>query len=358
MKRCAYQRKGNGSIATLAFVAMVPLVGAIAGLAVDCMHNNDAIGGLQRATDAAAMAGAYATPECLGVLADTAQVTGPGNEPAVNAALLVAGLNIVDGRQVKTDMAGDVTVTATIGPVGYGGNPVVYTKVYPTCTVDATMNIHSLFGMLFGNYGQTISTHSVASAGDNIDTVPPNCIYPMALGFNDLQPTAGLSLSALKEFKSYSWSFTKNAAWTDVTTSAAAAVNAAQVAYITPGAPGVAGSGWNTGGAGGSPATAVGQSATCFSGTMLSSETALAALPSGTVLLIPIVDSTASSGTYTIRGFVELSYAGYDGTLGKDAVFTGYLNKLIGPGINTGIGLGAYATWLNNLGPKSVQLTQ
>ena len=46
MKRKANSRN-RGSVALLAFIAVVPLVAAIGGFAVDCMHVNDAKGALQ-----------------------------------------------------------------------------------------------------------------------------------------------------------------------------------------------------------------------------------------------------------------------------------------------------------------------
>ncbi len=176
MKIPNHRRRNNGATAALAFVAIVPLVAALGGFAVDAMHFNDAAGALQRACDAAALAGA----QNLGSYSSGKAVSGTsvstGNNDSVNYALEVAQLNAVDGS-IGLWSNGDRSITATIrydsSLSGPNTNP-------NRCDVTASIGIKSLFTKIFGNYSQTVSTS--ASAG----LTPLNKLYsylPMIVSY-------------------------------------------------------------------------------------------------------------------------------------------------------------------------------
>lgn len=178
MKLPSRSSRKRGAIASLGLVAIVPLLGAIGAISVDLMHNNDAIGALQRATDAAALAGAQDLASYKGppLLATATTTSASANEDAVNAALNVSSFNIADGHSVHTGVVSGATVTATLSP----------TPKPTQCTVDATLPIHSIMAMIFGNFGQTINTHSVAGAGQVADTM--GLYMPVLLSSTDADP--------------------------------------------------------------------------------------------------------------------------------------------------------------------------
>lgn len=173
-------RQSNGSIVALAFVALVPLILAIGGFSVDCMHFNDQRGAMQRATDAGALAGAIDIPSWKGNLSQsgttnsgTNYTTGKigTNEEPVDMALAATGLNVVDGNRPVTN-GSTINVfaellqqyTPNMTQSGNGHPPIA-------CHVHAQMQIRSLFAGMFGNWTQTVSTDSVAGPGPQITTL-------------------------------------------------------------------------------------------------------------------------------------------------------------------------------------------
>jgi hypothetical protein len=160
MKRRLNARRNQGSVAALAFVATVPLLAAIGGIAVDCMHFNDAKGELQRATDAAALAGAEDLINYLGTKNTTGTSVSTSNEEPVNFALQVAALNPVDGP-LGLWQSGDRSLSATIR---YDSTLAGPANIPNRCDVKGTIGIRSLFSQIFGNFGQTVITNS--SAGE------------------------------------------------------------------------------------------------------------------------------------------------------------------------------------------------
>jgi Flp pilus assembly protein TadG len=174
MKRKRCRRSDHGSLAALAFVALVPLVAAIGGFAVDCMHVNDGKGELQRATDAAALGGALDLVNYAGTGAVTAQTVSNSNSEPVNVALQVGSMNAADGAQgVYTSAPISRTVTATIwnSANGIGGKLDTNNNRPDRCTVDATIQINSIFAKMFGNFSQTINTHSVAGQANKVNSL-------------------------------------------------------------------------------------------------------------------------------------------------------------------------------------------
>jgi Flp pilus assembly protein TadG len=142
----------------LAFVAVVPLVAAFGGIAVDCMHYNDATSELQRTTDAAALAGAEDLNKYVGGKNMTGTTVSATNEEPVNFAIQVASLNAVDGP-VGLWSSSSRTVTATILHDNNFGGPAGFPN---RCNVTGTISIRSLFAKIFGNFHNTVTTSSSA----------------------------------------------------------------------------------------------------------------------------------------------------------------------------------------------------
>lgn len=174
-------RSQKGSTAALAFIALLPLIGLLGGFAVDCMHVNDAHGELQRALDAAALAGAHDLGNFDGSKSTSAQTVSDGNEEPVNHALQVASLNAVDGPSGIWH-SGDRTVTASI----------VYDPNFPgpanrpnRCNVSGSIGLKSIFAQMFGNYGQSVNA-TASAALTSLTTL--YSFMPLLVSINDLDP--------------------------------------------------------------------------------------------------------------------------------------------------------------------------
>jgi len=185
MKRGKLAARNRGSVATLAFVAVVPLLAAFGGIAVDSMHYNDAMGELQRATDAAALAGAEDLNNYIGSKNTTASSVSSTNEEPVNFALDVATMNAVDGP-IGLWQSSNRTVNATIRYDSKLSGPANRPN---RCDVSGQIFIRSLFAKMFGNFGQTVSTTS--SAGYTaLNTLP---IYmPLLVSWVDPDPSGDI----------------------------------------------------------------------------------------------------------------------------------------------------------------------
>jgi Flp pilus assembly protein TadG len=179
LKRTVMKRN-RGSVAALAFVAVVPLVAGIGAVAVDSMHFNDARGALQRATDAAALAGAQDLGNYIGTKNKTGTTVDPVNEEPVNYALELARMNAVDGavglwnnsnRSVKATIRFD----ATLGGGGVATQP-------NRCDVTASVFIRSIFAQIFGNFGQTVNS---ASSAGFLSVNRVSGYAPMLVSWND-----------------------------------------------------------------------------------------------------------------------------------------------------------------------------
>jgi Flp pilus assembly protein TadG len=160
MKTRLHSRRNQGSAAALAFVAVVPLVAAIGGFAVDCMHFNDAKGELQRATDAAALGGAQDLQSYngTGIPASASSYSAANNEP-LNFALATAAMNAVDGP-IGLWSSSNRSITATIR---YDSN-FPGTPTWPNrCDVATSVHINSLFERIIGNFGQNVNARASAS---------------------------------------------------------------------------------------------------------------------------------------------------------------------------------------------------
>lgn len=175
------RRNKRGSVSVLPFIALVPLLAAIGGFAVDCMHVNDARGELQRATDAAALAGAQDLANYDGSKLMTANSVDAANEEPVNFALQVASLNAVDGP-LGVWHGGQRTVTATIRyDASIPGPPNRPNR----CDVTGSVKIDSFFAQCFGNFGQTVNSTSSA-AFSQLNTL--YSYMPLLVSINDLDP--------------------------------------------------------------------------------------------------------------------------------------------------------------------------
>jgi hypothetical protein len=160
MKTRLHSRRNQGSAAALAFVAVVPLVAAIGGFAVDCMHVNDAKGELQRATDAAALSGAQDLQNYnkTGIPATATSYSASNSEP-LNFALAVAAMNAVDGP-IGLWSSSNRNISTTIRyDSNFPGSPTWPNR----CDVATSMRISSLFARLIGNFGQNVSARASAA---------------------------------------------------------------------------------------------------------------------------------------------------------------------------------------------------
>lgn len=305
----------RGSVVTVALVALVPLLGAIGAVAVDLMHNNDAIGALQRSTDAGALAGAQDLSTYKGApLKSTATVadsSSPGsNEDAVNVALSVAKLNIADGHSVYTDVVPNAKVTATLSP----------TPSPSQCTVDATLPINSLLAKLFGNFGQTITAHSVAGLGPPVDKM--GGFMPVLPSYSEKDPS-GKVLSAATAGSTYTVEIKTNALWiynpnvTDIE-----ALNG----IINPLSNSL-----------NEPAIAIGDIIKSDNG--IKSAGTLFPQLVGKTVFFPITSDSVGTGTpsHPVIGFIAMKITSANGKNPNPSV-TGIIVPLVGPGTNTGRG--------------------
>jgi hypothetical protein len=182
MKTRLRTRRNQGSAAALAFVAVVPLVAAIGGFAVDCMHFNDAKGELQRATDAAALGGAQDLQKYngTGIPASASSYSATNSEP-LNFALATAAMNAVDGP-IGLWSSSNRTINATIR----------YDSKFPgsatwpnRCDVVTSIHINSLFEKVIGNFGQTVNAKASAAMYPVTTVTTP---MPLLISQDDTDP--------------------------------------------------------------------------------------------------------------------------------------------------------------------------
>ncbi|HEY9792823.1 MAG TPA: pilus assembly protein TadG-related protein [Candidatus Obscuribacterales bacterium] len=160
MKRKYAHVRARGSVAGIAFIALVPLVAAIGGFAVDCMHVNDAKGELQRAVDAAALAGAEDLSKYVpGTIPDSATSVASADQEPLKFALQVAELNAVDGP-FGLWSSSNRSIKATIR---YDSNFPGTANSPNRCDVSSQIYINSLFAKIFGNFGQNVSASGSAA---------------------------------------------------------------------------------------------------------------------------------------------------------------------------------------------------
>jgi hypothetical protein len=142
-------RTNSGSMVALAFVALCPLIVALGAFAIDLMHVNATKGELQRACDAAALAGASQLHNY--------DLDDPKGKSVLKAAKTIAALNPVDGKLVD-DRDEDVKFHASIlePPSANSGGKV---------KCDAEIKIRGIFSKIFGAHYQTVTASSVAGVG-------------------------------------------------------------------------------------------------------------------------------------------------------------------------------------------------
>lgn len=185
-------RSRNGSIAFLAITALLPCLALICAIGADLMHVDDATGQLQRATDAAALAGANYLDYYVGGLAKSGTMINSANEPPVNYALIASQLNTVEGAAAYTN--GDdrtVTVTIRFDPTyGPGPNP-------NRCDVTETFHLKSVLSQVFANFGQDITTTASAAIGQVVDQMGAG-FMPILVSTTQSDPSGRILKNASK----------------------------------------------------------------------------------------------------------------------------------------------------------------
>jgi hypothetical protein len=225
----------------------------------------------------------------------------------------------------------------------------------------ATTHVPSLYSWLVGGQQPTVSAKSIAGGRYPIDNVPQGGVYPIVIGFHDLQPAdspdgAGeIGLDSLQAGEKFYFEVQSNAAWSAVGSSNQSAVRQAQLAY---GQPSLANQSFHVGTAGGAAACAVGGKAICSTDYLSECEhngdsggPGLSELPVGTVLLCPLVDQVATGGDLKIAGFVLLKLLGNDGNYGHVLYTSEIVRTVVPVGHSTGKDLGSFAAWENKNSP-------
>jgi hypothetical protein len=341
-------KRNRGSVAALAFVALVPLIGCIGGFAVDCMHFADQKGALQRATDAAALAGALSLYKWKWGKTNSNSVTGAGNADGVNRALEVAAASGVDSDGLY-QLPPTRTVLATLQ---YQGNPgaVSSTQRPDQCQVDGMVVVKSLlFSLMHNNFGgQSTTTHSVAGSGVVIDTLVT--YFPMVVGKSKTDSYGDPALDSVPIGGTFKFNTRKvagiegNAAWTMGGSGHGESDFDAVAQDLLNGNP---------------PSQAedtitTGQNAFAKKGTQdsLIQDVALAMNGHiGDIIVVPVTDDTGLANNVNIVGFVALQIqsAYYNDTVAPHVleVTTKVVGQYIGNGISRGSGTQAVAPYNN-----------
>jgi Flp pilus assembly protein TadG len=308
--------RAKGSILALAFVAMVPLVAALGGYAVDVMHVNAERLALQRATDAAALAGANDVINYTGSLAASATAQSGGNEEMINWALGMAQCNPVDGRACMTAGADTIRASAVVAS-GASPNYNISTSVSAgnppnACQVIGSMRFRSLLLTIFGNFfgSSPTSFSTLATTSSLAGYLPGVHCFPMAVTLTDVNSWNGKSLKQLSLGGTFWWALKQNAEWTGGPSGAGHSdpvIAAGLTAYGYPGSiPSTLGSfNYQTQGGVGP----VGMNTTLDTTNGITSNVAtMDSTPVGSLLWMPVVKSLGA--TPTIIGFVLIQYQG------------------------------------------------
>ena len=154
-------RSQRGSLGTLILAVIIPISFGIGAFALDMAHYSAVKGELQKAVDAAALAGAASLVE----------------EPdqCENHALIVAEMNNADGKAVS-NLSDSTTVTVEVLPctdtsVGY-------------VTVTASMAIRHMFAPIFGRATDTITTSSRAGTYGTLTQIAADHAFPLAVSID------------------------------------------------------------------------------------------------------------------------------------------------------------------------------
>jgi hypothetical protein len=341
MKRKRIKRN-QGSVAALAFVALVPLVGCIGGFAVDCMHVNDEKGACQRATDAAAIGGGLDLPNWKDGKANSNWQISAGNCLPVNSGLKIASMNAVDGDGLAQATSAPAPREITVSVRKGDGTTLDRTNPPNQCVVDAKVRVSSLlFSLMHNNFGgQTINTHSVAGSGPPANTLLT--YFPLLLSYLEADSYGDPPLGATPAIGSTLTFNTRggNAAWT----AGGSGHGASDFQTIVDGIL--------TNGTGSLPEDAVSSGATTFikQGTMDSLEAATAALINahlGETIVMPVTAQTdlydLADKNVLVKGFIaiKLTSALHDTAVTPHTLkISGtVVGKFLGNGITRGTGV-------------------
>jgi Flp pilus assembly protein TadG len=154
-------RNQRGSLGTLLLALIIPILFGIGAFGLDMAHYSAVKGELQKAVDAAALAGAASLVE----------------EPdqCENHALSVAEMNTADGRPVS-NLSDSTTVTVEVMPcsdteVGY-------------VTVTANMAIRHMFAPIFGREWDIVTTSSRAGTYGTLTQIAADHAFPLAVSID------------------------------------------------------------------------------------------------------------------------------------------------------------------------------
>lgn len=206
-------RSQRGGLVTLVLIGMIPLLIAFGAFAVDMKHHQTAQQQLQKATDAAALAGA----EMLwydGTYSMGGSYAPDSNYPIVKQkALQVAQLNIADGQSVSPNTAGvqiEITVTdpklptvapALIGPISLQAqnlavlpinlinNVLAQFTTTPVAgstgkvQVRATMQVRNILGAIIGRPVDTVTATSTAGSNGTLYSANAGQLFPLCVSW-------------------------------------------------------------------------------------------------------------------------------------------------------------------------------
>jgi hypothetical protein len=206
-------RSRKGGMVTLVLIGMIPLLIAFGAFAVDMKHQQTAQQQLQKATDAAALAGAemlwYDGTYSMAGASYTPDTTYP---VVKQKALQVASLNIADGRSVSTSTTG-VTINVTVQdpklptvpppllsplsapasnlavlPLALVNNVLAqFTPSAPgasgTVQVQATMPVRNILGSIIGRPTDTVTATSTAGASGTLYSANAGQLFPLSVSW-------------------------------------------------------------------------------------------------------------------------------------------------------------------------------
>ena len=154
-------RNQRRSLGTLLLAVIIPISFGIGALALDMAHYSAVKGELQKAVDAAALAGAASLVE--------------EPEKCEDHALVVAEMNSADGRAVS-NLSDSTTVTVEVMPCT--DTDVGYVKV------TANMAIRFMFAPIFGRESDLITTTSRAGTYGTLTQIAADHAFPLAVSID------------------------------------------------------------------------------------------------------------------------------------------------------------------------------
>lgn len=292
------QRTKKGSLAALAFIGLMPLLVAIGAFAVDFMHYNSTRAELQKACDAAALAGA------LEVWQYDKPTAGAGAANCEAAARAVAAMNPVDGRVVQDGADSDPWGHTTTVTVQFPQSTTITT--WKNCLVSARMHIRGLFSKIIQNWTQQVDVSALAGPAGASDTAVG--LFPLAIeiGQNDMN---GKKLTDYVQDEEMMMNWSTNLYWTAFTSHNESDVRAMEEYWMDPS------NGTQP------PGVKLGQALDTTNGTQAKS---IQMLPNfiGKVIALPIVDGGV------LKGYMALLVTGAEAT-GNPKYIKGKLTRTV-----------------------------